>query len=127
MPPTSRGISRWACGFKKNVFRSRAKYLIPLSTLILASVWILGVFYLPENTLMNEENSMNKIFKVYKGLQKASEDLALPKPAISDLNNVVPAVHHGILGQPDPHKAEDIARLQAQIDLNEVVRKPFMK
>lgn len=106
MPPTSRGLlplasmaSGVACGSGKNVFRSRAKYLIALVSLCLACVWVLAILFLPERGLLNEASSMNKVYRVYKGVREAGRD-HLPG---------------------GPNVAADLARLTAQMDLDKEV------
>jgi hypothetical protein len=121
MSPTSRGLAALVSGSGKNVFRSRAKYLAALVFLTLACVWVLAILSLPDRGMLDEGNSMNKVYRVYKGIREASRDLVLPKPAIERPDNV-PAVHHGILDKPDPHKEADLANLQAQMNLDNEVK-----
>lgn len=68
---------------------------------------------------------MNKVYKVYKGIQDAGKDILLPAPPIgpsgSEDIGVNPNhfLHHGgVLDRPDPHKVEDRAKLLAQIEMD---------
>jgi hypothetical protein len=70
---------------------------------------------------------MNKVYRVYKGIQDVGRDLILPAPPILDpeagdaeavLN---PNLRHGVLDRPDPHKVEDKAKLLAQIEMDQQV------
>ena len=71
-------------------------------------------------------DNMNKVYKVYKGIQDAGKDILLPAPPIgpsgSEDIGVNPNhhfLHHGgVLDRPDPHKVEDRAKLLAQIEMD---------
>ena len=96
-PPTLTSVTSLTCGSGKNVFRSRAKYLVALASLSLAGVWVLALLFLPERSPLGEEGSMNKVYRVYKGIREGPG--------------------------PGPHREDDLARLRAQLDLDNEVRR----
>ena len=65
----------------------------------------------------NSSQNMNRVYRVYKGLQDAGRDILLPAPPLESGDDLgqVPNHHHGVIDKPDPHKVEDRAKLLAQI------------
>lgn len=70
-----------------------------------------AIFYLPEKTSNygSDVIGANKVYKVYKELEKAGQDFIIPPPPVESLDN--PNIRHGVIDKPDPHRAEDKARL----------------
>ena len=132
MPPSSRGIHVSSVfGPGKNAFRSREKYLIVMVLFTFCCVCFIAFFSLPDkgSPVSGEgREPMNKVYRVYKGIQDVGRDLILPAPPIDDPeasdggqglnpnNN-----HHGVLDKPDPHKVEDKAKLLAQVELDKQI------
>jgi hypothetical protein len=130
MPPTSRGIQIGnVFGPGKNAFRAREKYLILMVLVTFGCVCFGAIFFLPDKGLSEgaQEVPMNKVYKVYKGIQDVGRDLILPAPPIHDPESedgdsaLNPNLRHGVLDRPDPHKIEDKAKLMAQIELDNQV------
>ena len=63
---------------------------------------------------------MNRVYRVYKGLQDAGRDILLPAPPLESGDDFNQAFHqnHGVIDRPDPHKVEDRAKLLAQIEMD---------
>jgi len=123
MPPTSRGL----LGPGKNAFRSREKYLILMVLATFAFICFGAIFFLPEKS-SKELSAVNKVYRVYKGIQDVGRDLILPPPPLFDDSdglelNVKQNFHHGVIDKPDPHKVEDKAKLLAQVELDREVKK----
>jgi len=64
--------------------------------------------------------NMNRVYRVYKGLQDAGRDILLPAPPLESGEDFNQAFHqnHGVIDRPDPHKVEDRAKLLAQIEMD---------
>ncbi len=134
MPPTSRGIHIGnVFGPGKNAFRAREKYLILMVLVTFGCVCFGAIFFLPDKGLPagaatgEQQEPMNKVYRVYKGIQDVGRDLILPAPPIHDPESedgdsaLNPNLRHGVLDRPDPHKIEDKAKLLAQIELDNQV------
>ena len=62
---------------------------------------------------------MNRVYRVYKGLQDAGRDILLPAPPLeSSGEDWAQHPNHGVIDRPDPHKVEDRAKLLAQIEMD---------
>lgn len=72
-------------------------------------------FYLPEFS-----RASGTVNSVYKHMQKAGPELLIPAPPHADDVSELPGggkiIRHGDLGQQDPHRSEDRAKLQAKIE-----------
>lgn len=129
MPPSSRGLHIGVFGPGKNAFRAREKYLIVMVLFTFCCVCFIAFFSLPDKGAPSGEaqEPMNKVYRVYKGIQDVGRDLILPAPPINDPDSadgsfgVNPNQHHGVMDKPDPHKIEDKAKLLAQIELDKQI------
>ena len=80
MPPTSRGIIGNVFGPGKNAFRAREKYLILMVLVTFGFVCFGAIFFLPDKGLPTgavdeSQEPMNKVYRVYKGIQDVGRDL----------------------------------------------------
>ena len=92
MPPASRGIGILGSmmGPKSAAsFRPKEKYLIFMVLATFGFVCFGAIFFLPTEKSMSQNNSnpnnqahMNRVYKVYKDLQAAGQDILLPAPPI---------------------------------------------
>jgi len=118
MPPTSRGVF----GSGRNAFRTREKYLILLVLTTFGFFCFGAIFFLPDKGTLaaGDEVSMNKVYRVYKGIQEAGRDFMLPPPPIVDPQSDGANLnfHHGVIDRPDPHRLQDKAKLLAQVELD---------
>lgn len=144
MPPNSRGLSShgyYGMGGSPVLaisgFRPKEKYLIFLVLATFLFVCFAAVFFLPDKLVDDKRGNVNKVYRVYKGLQDAGRDFILPAPPIAtavpmgkvgtgkDPESVLelnPNVRHGEHGEVDRHKIEDKSRLLAQIELDEQIK-----
>lgn len=109
MPPNSRGMCRT---------REKQLFILALGTicfLCFGSIW-----FLPE-----KQGPGGKVKVVRDKLQQQVENLILPPPP-EDLQgdiNINPNIRHGVIDKPDPHRAEEKAQLDAQIELDEEIKR----
>jgi len=109
MPPNSRGMCRT---------REKQLFILALGTisfLCFGSIW-----FLPE-----KQGPGGKVKVVRDKLQAEVENLILPPPP-QDLGgdlNINPNIRHGVIDKPDPHKLEEKAHLDAQIELDEEIKR----
>ena len=109
MPPNSRGMCRT---------REKQLFILALGTicfLCFGSIW-----FLPE-----KQGPGGKVKVVREKLQQQVENLILPPPP-EDLQgdiNINPNIRHGVIDKPDPHRAEEKAQLDAQIELDEEIKR----
>eukprot|EP00092_Neocalanus_flemingeri_P032575 GFUD01035431.1.p1 GENE.GFUD01035431.1~~GFUD01035431.1.p1 ORF type:complete len:656 (+),score=150.26 GFUD01035431.1:141-2108(+) len=109
MPPNSRGMCRT---------REKQLFILALGTisfLCFGSIW-----FLPE-----KQGPGGKVKVVRDKLQEQVENLILPPPP-QDLGgevNINPNIRHGVIDKPDPHKLEEKAHLDAQIELDEEIKR----
>lgn len=88
MPPASRGgILGSMMGPKSAAsFRPKEKYLIFMVLATFGFVCFGAIFFLPTEKSMSQNNPnqahMNRVYKVYKDLQAAGQDILLPAPPI---------------------------------------------
>lgn len=113
IPPASRG------GCLRS--RERQLFLLALGTvcfLCFGSIW-----FLPDRP--GGRGPGGKVKQVQEKLQEGVESLILPPPPqdIQDKNQVNPNIRHGVIDKPDPHKLEEQAHLDAQIELDEEIKK----
>jgi len=124
MPPTSRGgLLSSIMGPKSAAsFRPKEKYLIFLVLATFCFVCFGAIFFLPTTESRSDTSSqnMNRVYRVYKGLQDAGRDILLPAPPLESGEDFNQAFHqnHGVIDRPDPHKVEDRAKLLAQIEMD---------
>ncbi|XP_046991848.1 mannosyl-oligosaccharide alpha-1,2-mannosidase IA-like, partial [Schistocerca americana] len=101
--------------FSRRSFRPREKYLILLVFMTFGVVCFGAFFYLPEFS-----RASGTVNSVYKHMQKAGPELLIPAPPHADDVSELPGggkiIRHGDLGQQDPHRSEDRAKLQAKIE-----------
>jgi len=109
MPPNSRGMCRT---------REKQLFILALGTicfLCFGSIW-----FLPE-----KQGPGGKVKVVRDKLQEQVENLILPPPP-EDMRgdiNINPNIRHGVIDKPDPHRAEEKAQLDAQIELDEEIKR----
>jgi len=109
MPPNSRGMCRT---------REKQLFILALGTicfLCFGSIW-----FLPE-----KQGPGGKVKVVRDKLQEQVENLILPPPP-EDMHgdiNINPNIRHGVIDKPDPHRAEEKAQLDAQIELDEEIKR----
>ena len=87
MPPASRGgILGSMMGPKSAAsFRPKEKYLIFMVLATFGFVCFGAIFFLPTEKSMSQNPNqahMNRVYKVYKDLQAAGQDILLPAPPI---------------------------------------------
>jgi len=109
MPNSSRGGCRG---------RERQLFFLALGTigfLCFASMW-----WLPERG-----GGGGKVRKVQEKLQEGVENLILPPPPqdVQDKSQINPNIRHGVLDNPDPHKLSEQKQLEAQIELDEEIKR----
>jgi len=109
MPPNSRGMCRT---------REKQLFILALGTisfLCFGSIW-----FLPE-----KQGPGGKVKVVRDKLQAEVENLILPPPPeeLGGDINVNPNIRHGVIDKPDPHKLEEKAHLDAQIELDEEIKR----
>lgn len=104
--------------FSRRSFRPREKHLILLVFLTFGVVWFGAFFFLPE--FRGGSNTVNRVYNVYKRMQKAGPDLLIPAPPHGDEFSEIPGggklIRHDDFEHPDPHKIEDKAKLLAKIE-----------
>ena len=109
MPPNSRGLCRT---------REKQLFILALGTisfLCFGSIW-----FLPE-----KPGPGGKVKVVRDKLQAEVENLILPPPPedVGGDVNINPNIRHGVIDKPDPHKLEEKAHLDAQIELDEEIKR----
>jgi len=97
--------------------RGKPLFLLALGTigfLCFASMW-----WLPE------KGGGGKVRKVQERLQEGVENLILPPPPqeVQDNSQINPNIRHGVLDKPDPHKLNEQKHLEAQIELDEEIKR----
>uniref|UniRef100_A0A1L8DR25 alpha-1,2-Mannosidase n=1 Tax=Nyssomyia neivai TaxID=330878 RepID=A0A1L8DR25_9DIPT len=113
LPTYTRSTATQATSFfSRKSFRNSEKLLILLVLLTFCFVCFCGFFFLPDNF------SSNRVFNVYKQLQKAGPEIFIPAP---------PVAQQGFNGvDADPHLLDDRDRLQQKIqgELGDIIDRP---
>ena len=116
-------------------FRTKEKYLVLVVLATFAFVCFTSVYFLPDKSGMP---NANKVYRVYKGLQKAGQEFILPPPPVGDEANgkelvvtvgekPLPLNRHGNDGALDKHKLEDQLKLMAKLELDEQIKELHRK
>ena len=61
---------------------------------------------------------MNRVYRVYKGLQDAGRDILLPAPPLESGDDWGQNPANGVIDRPNPRKVEERAKLLAQIEMD---------
>lgn len=106
----------------RSFFRPREKSLILLVMITFACVCFGAIFFLPEKSALGlgamDDLHENRVYRVYKELKNAGQDFIIPAPPRLDAAELNPNLRHGVIDRPDPHQAQDKARLLAQIEMD---------
>ncbi|XP_059610000.1 mannosyl-oligosaccharide alpha-1,2-mannosidase IA [Phlebotomus argentipes] len=114
LPTYSRSTTTPATSlFQRKLFRNSERLLVILVLLTFCLVCFCGLFFLPDNF------SSNRVFSVYKQLQKAGPEIFIPAP---------PVAQQGFRGDGgvDPHLLDDREKLQAKIqgEIGDIIDRP---
>ncbi|XP_059082590.1 mannosyl-oligosaccharide alpha-1,2-mannosidase IA-like [Tigriopus californicus] len=106
----------------RGFFRPREKSLILLVMVTFACVCFGAIFFLPEKSALGlgamDDLHENRVYRVYQELKNAGQDFIIPAPPRLDPAELNPNLRHGVIDRPDPHQAQDKARLLAQIEMD---------
>ena len=107
-------------GLGRGAFRMREKSLIFLVLVTFAFVCFGAIFFLPDRSAFGAGEMLgadNRVYKVYRELGAAGQDLILPAPPHDDPNGLG-GLGGGVIDRPSVRKTEDKARLLAQIEMD---------
>jgi len=101
-------------------FRPKEKYLIFLVLATFCFVCFGAIFFLPTTESRSDTSSqnMNRVYRVYKGLQDAGRDILLPAPPLESGDDWGQNPANGVIDRPNPRKVEERAKLLAQIEMD---------
>ena len=114
LPSSTRGLCR---SKEKQIFLLA---LGTISFLCFGSIW-----FLPGSST-GKANKVEAVQQLIVDQAKNVENLILPPPPGDiggDQNNINPNIRHGVLDKPDHHKEEEKALLDAQIELDDEIKK----
>ena len=100
--------------------RTREKQLFILALGTISFLCFGSIWFLPE-----KPGPGGKVKVVRDKLQEQVENLILPPPPedVGGDVNINPNIRHGVIDKPDPHRLEEKAQLDAQIELDEEIKR----